>query len=415
MDLKTFRAKTLHEAMHAAKAALGPDAVILETKTLTALGSAVGVELIAHAAVRLAKPVRDVGAFRSTPWAPSAASPADLPSPAPTKPPAARPAEPAAAAPIARVHAPTPASVPAAARVFTKPSPPADVAAPLAQVQRDLAEIKSLLTSAMLPKPAPAAIIPAAQAPETPDPVAALLRAAGVPTSLPRRGGPTSDPAAAALDDLRAALPDIDLPSLLQGAVALVGARGAGRTTAVVKLASLLKYSLGRKPAILALADDALETEALARLADAMEVPFSSPGLAVDIRASIDDLDGADVVLIDTPGLSPQDAEAARTLRDRLDAAGVKTLAVLPATASPSSAGKLCAQVRPFRPIAALLTRMDEAGLLGHWVQVLGGASPLPVGALGEGPDGPEGLEFCAAAAWAARILAAPRSGADLA
>lgn len=400
MELKIFRAKTMGDAMRAVKAALGADAVIVGSKPVTALGAAVGFEITAHAPVKLSRPVADAGSFRSTPWAPSAGSPADLP-----------PARPAPA-PAPRAHAHAVSAAPAApGRVVTRPV--ADAPAPLAQVQRDLAEIKAMLASSLRDKPA--TIIPAPRPPEAHDPVAALLRAAGLTPAPGRRTGPVADPAAAALEDLRAQLPAVDLKTLLLGPVALVGARGAGRTTATVKLASALKFGLGRSVAILTLADDALEAEALARLADAMEIPFASPGLSGDLPGALQDLGEVDAVLIDTPGLSPADRGGAGLLRDRLAEARAATLAVLTATASPSSAGRLCAQVAPFLPKAAVLTRMDEAGVLGHWVQALSGAGSLPVGALAEGPEGPEGLEFCTPESWAARILASAKSGAGVA
>ncbi len=83
MELKIFRAKAMSDAMQAVKAALGADAVIVGSKPLTALGAAVGFEITAHAPVKLSRPVADAGSFRSTPWAPSAGTPADLP---PTRP-----------------------------------------------------------------------------------------------------------------------------------------------------------------------------------------------------------------------------------------------------------------------------------------------------------------------------------------
>lgn len=415
MELKTFRAKTMSDAMRAVKAALGADAVIVGAKPLAALGAAVGFEVTAHAPVKLSKPVADAGAFRSTPWAPSAATPAELP--------AARSAP--APAPTPRAHAPAPAPTAATpGRVLTRPAPEAQ--APLAQVQRDLAEIKAMLASSLRAKPAHATVIPAPR-PEPHDPAAALLRAAGLTPASPRPAGPVQDPAAAALAELRAQLPDVDLKALLVGPVALVGARGCGRTTAAVKLASALKFGLGRSVAILSLADDALEAEALARLADALEVPFASPGLSGDLPGALQDLGDVDVVLIDAPGLSPADPDGARVLRERLAEAGARTLAVLTATASASSAGRLCAQVAPFMPVAALLTRLDEAGVLGHWVQALSGAgrptaataapaaAALAVGGLASGPEGPDGLEFCSPESWAARILEAGRHGAGLA
>lgn len=184
------------------------------------------------------------------------------------------------------------------------------------------------------------------------------------------------------------------------GIWACVGPTGAGKTTMVCKLAVRHALEHGTEGMALVSMDctriggaDMLRT--VARL---LGVPLRVATPGDSLQGLLAQLQEPRLVLVDTAGLSRRSTLAAELLAE-LGALGgtVGSLLVLPATAQ---SGCLQAAVRdygPGNPVAAVVTRLDEATSLGEVVGVLAQAR-LPLAYTSDGPDIPDDLQIGEAA-----------------
>lgn len=176
--------------------------------------------------------------------------------------------------------------------------------------------------------------------------------------------------------------------------IALIGPTGVGKTTTLAKLAA--SYSLRHERSVGIIACDTVRLGAVDQLrlyATIIGVPMRVCATPRDVRAAIESLAGCDVVLMDTAGSPPRDPKALAEVRALLDAAKPdETHLVLSATSSQATlveAGRLFAPANPDRLI---LTKVDEAVNLG----VLIGAAKaidLRLSYLATGQDVPDDLE----------------------
>ena len=148
---------------------------------------------------------------------------------------------------------------------------------------------------------------------------------------------------------------------------AFVGTAGVGKTTSLVKLGRKL-IEAGRRVVFASL--DPLSLGALERVGslaadvDRGELPLALVREVDDLKKCLRRAGGADVVLLDTPGLSPRDEtgldELARTVARLSAPCELETLLVLSAA---SGRGALQLSTRAFarfRPDGAVLTKLDE-------------------------------------------------------
>lgn len=194
--------------------------------------------------------------------------------------------------------------------------------------------------------------------------------------------------------------------------VALVGPPGAGKTTTLIKLA--VTYGLSaRRPPLLVSADNCRIAAA-----DQMRTYAAILGVGFELVETTRALEQAlhlhrskDLVLIDTPGFSPADmdaaAELARFLSERQD---IDTHLVLSASMKSADITRAVDRFEIFRPSKLLFTRLDETGPLGP---VLSEAvrTSKPVSFLSAGQQIPEDLEPAEAGRILERIL--PGCGED--
>jgi flagellar biosynthesis protein FlhF len=155
--------------------------------------------------------------------------------------------------------------------------------------------------------------------------------------------------------------------------VALVGPSGVGKTTTVIKLAAREALQKGRRVALMTLDDRRIGAiEELRIYAEILDVPLAAASCLAEARQALQDLATLDVILIDTPGVSPgQDERRAcgreRDLRQVIEA---------------------WKQV----PVSGLaFTRLDETGACGSILNLLI-RSRLPLFHLSTGPKIPEDL-----------------------
>ena len=196
------------------------------------------------------------------------------------------------------------------------------------------------------------------------------------------------------VDALRARLADLEarLASLPVGAPAeapeppappprplvFVGAGGSGKTSLALRLALAPDLVGAERPAVIVVAPDAEHAVDPAPTYWRAGVPVAVVRTAGEVREALDTFEGADRVLVDTPGL-PLLPERAAPVVARLGEvlaplAAVDVCLVVEASRAPSTLAAETVAALGLRPDALALTRLDEvAGGVGDgWAQRLG-------------------------------------------
>lgn len=193
---------------------------------------------------------------------------------------------------------------------------------------------------------------------------------------------------------LAAALPVTDLGPLLQGTVALIGPPGAGKSTLLAKLAvrAVVEHGASRL-GIVTLDTQRLgagdQARAIGRL---LGVETLVAGGAAELQQQCARWENRRLVLVDTAGALPRDADALRALQEQFAGFGdMRSLLVLPASAQPELLQCCLEGFADFLPVAAVLTRVDEALSLGGALAALL-RQPLPLAAVCDGARIPEDL-----------------------
>ena len=103
-------------------------------------------------------------------------------------------------------------------------------------------------------------------------------------------------------------------------ALVLVGPAGVGKTTTAIKLAADLRLRQHRTPALLTLDDVRIGAiEQLRIYAGILGVPLAVATSPEETRRALVDLGDADTLIVDTPGISPGEADRRSALRPILD------------------------------------------------------------------------------------------------
>lgn len=206
------------------------------------------------------------------------------------------------------------------------------------------------------------------------------------------RGAYAIDGAAALIRRLyrRAASPS---PSSGTARVAFVGMSGSGKTTAVAKLGRQMAKT-GRSVAFASLepgpANAPERVSSVERDRDRMEVPFAPIGSAMELEALLSVQDDLDVLLVDTPGVSPFDEATIEDLAKEL--AGISRLAplecylVVPAHLNGRALDRMLDKFAPLGITAAIVTKLDETDAPGAVLEHLKRRG-LPVAFFADGAD----------------------------
>ena len=188
--------------------------------------------------------------------------------------------------------------------------------------------------------------------------------------------------------------------------MALAGPAGAGKSSAIAKLAFRLGVSQGLPVSVLSV--DNLRVGAsdhLAHICSLLGVPYLSLDYSGALSAAVAASAQRGLILIDTPGFAAGDAdlleETAGQLR-RIEAAECHL--VLPATMRYSELQNRFQQYSAFAPSRLLFTRLDETEFFGPaWA--LARESRVPVDWLSTGPGIPDDLEAAESSRFAAAVL----------
>lgn len=193
------------------------------------------------------------------------------------------------------------------------------------------------------------------------------------------------------------------------GVLALVGPTGVGKTTTIAKIAARHCLRHGRESLAL-ITTDSVRIGAHRQLdafAAILGVPVRTADSGEKLASLLNELGNRRLVLIDTAGLAPRDAEIAKTIA-RLEAVPeIKRFLVLAANMQPTV---MQDAVRAFggNDLAGIaLTKMDETNVLGAAISVLV-ETGLPAVWLSDGQRVPEDLKLARVAHLLKRATVSP-------
>ena len=175
--------------------------------------------------------------------------------------------------------------------------------------------------------------------------------------------------------------------------VALVGPTGVGKTTTIAKLAANFRLRDQRKVGLITVDTYRIAAvEQLRTYADLIDLPMRVVATPPEMRDAVDSMAGLDLVLLDTAGRSPKDEEQLQELRTFLAEAQVDEVHLV--LSSVAGAGTLARTAERFAEIgttALILTKLDEAHGLGNLLPLLRSCK-LPLSYLTNGQNVPDDI-----------------------
>lgn len=149
--------------------------------------------------------------------------------------------------------------------------------------------------------------------------------------------------------------------------VALIGPTGVGKTTTIAKLAANLQLQQGRRVGLITLDTFRIAAvDQLKRYAEIIGSPLKVVSSAEEIKVAIDEMKSMDYILIDTAGRSPTDSMKLSELRGLIDAANPDEVHLVLSTTSDSRCLDLA--VNSFSRVRCdriLFTKIDETASVG--------------------------------------------------
>jgi len=188
--------------------------------------------------------------------------------------------------------------------------------------------------------------------------------------------------------------------------VALVGPTGVGKTTTIAKLAA--SYRLKEKRNVGLITVDTYRIAAVEQLrtyADIIDLPMEVVSTPREMRDAVRRLSGLDLVLLDTAGRSPRDDIKLHELRAFLNEAGADEVhLVLSSVAGSRTLEQTAERFAAVGTTALVLTKLDESTGLGNLVPVVRGGK-LPLSYLTNGQNVPDDIEIADAGRLARLML----------
>jgi flagellar biosynthesis protein FlhF len=176
--------------------------------------------------------------------------------------------------------------------------------------------------------------------------------------------------------------------------VALVGPTGVGKTTTIAKLAA--NYRLREKRRVGLLTVDTYRVAAVEQLrtyADIIDLPMEVVATPREMREAVGRMSHLDLVLMDTAGRSPRDEVRIQELKSMLaEAEADEVHLVLSITAGAKSLAATAERFADVGTTALLLTKLDEATSLGQLITLLRYCR-LPVSYLTDGQNVPDDIQ----------------------
>jgi flagellar biosynthesis protein FlhF len=175
--------------------------------------------------------------------------------------------------------------------------------------------------------------------------------------------------------------------------VALVGPTGVGKTTTIAKLAA--NFRLRDKRRIGLITVDTYRIAAVEQLrtyADIIDLPMEIVATPREMQQAVARMSDLDLILLDTAGRSPRDEVQIQELKNLLaEAVPDEVHLVLSSVASTNTLARTVAQFSAVGTTALVLTKLDEAPALGNLLPLLQG-SRLPLSYLTHGQNVPDDI-----------------------
>jgi len=400
MDVRTYRAATMHDALQLVRRELGPEAAVLHTREVRRprwfglLPGTRQIEVTASAGVNVPSRLPP-SRFRREEPLPAAPAP---PSMSPPRSPHAQPA----------VPEPRPAQ--------PKSPAPTEIEGQLSDLQRMVEELCRQQQGGCcrdLPEELFRLFTELLDAELGEELARELIERVRAEVPEGQRSDPRRLKARVAQiveEELRVAGPISVVPGRVRVA-ALVGPTGVGKTTTIAKLAANFRLREKRRVGLITVDTYRIAAvEQLRTYADIIDLPMQVVSSPREMREAVRRFHDLDLLLIDTAGRSPKDEVKIRELRAFLTEAEVDEVhLVLSSVAGQRALIHTARHFATAGPTALILTKLDEATGLGG-VLPLVRASGLPLSYLTDGQNVPDDIETADPRRLAELILAVDSS-----
>jgi flagellar biosynthesis protein FlhF len=235
-------------------------------------------------------------------------------------------------------------------------------------------------------------------------------QAAGLCDPMPLR----ARVAAAIESDIRIAGPIMVTPGRCRLA-ALVGPTGVGKTTTIAKLAANFRLKEKRRVGLITVDTYRIAAvEQLRTYADIIDLPMHVVSTPREMRETVQRMSHLDLILLDTAGRSPKDEVRIQELKAFLgEAAADEVHLVLSSVAASRTLEQTAERFAAVGATSLILTKLDEANGLGNLLPLLR-SSGLPLSYLTDGQNVPDDIQTADACRLAQMILGVGSSHREL-
>ncbi len=176
--------------------------------------------------------------------------------------------------------------------------------------------------------------------------------------------------------------------------VALVGPTGVGKTTTIAKLAANFRLRAKRRVGLITVDTYRIAAvEQLRTYADIIDLPMQVVSTPREMREAVAKMSQLDLILLDTAGRSPRDEVQIQELRAFLTEADADEVHLV--MSSVCSSATLLKTAERFGEVGAtslLITKLDEASSFGNLWPLLR-TCPLPLSYLTDGQNVPDDIQ----------------------